>query len=293
MVIHKSHEYIKYLSKKDSKAVEKLNRSICEKHGIIGNIFYSKTSGLFEVLSLADVAIRGIYYKIRFCSTGYETCSSKQSILRGNIKDYLHKSLYGVASYGSEYPEIQRKYPKLCKVAVSRWNGILRRIFDTNDVGYCRYGGAGVKLCDEWLIFSNFFNDIKTKLENSDLVEEFIKGNLHIDKDILQINIPSNKRIYSKDTVSFVTKSENNHYRDMDVVGKKNSNYFIVSIDGIETVQRNIRKYARERNLDSRRICEALLNIRAFKDSRYKFRYPTNEEIMLIDSGILNIGDII
>ena len=144
-----------------------------------------------------------------------------------------------------------------------------------------------------WLVFSNFFYDIKEILEKYKLIDEFISGSLHIDKDILQEDIPANKRIYSKNTISFVTKEENNKHRDTDRIALKNSNYFISKMHGIETLQQNIRKFGRENGIDSRRICESIKYQKPLRHTNYQFRYPTKNELILIDEGKLVPGDVI
>lgn len=287
ITIHKSKKYIKYLNSINKNIVKELNVKKYKKNGLLGNIFYSKTSGLFKVMSIDISSTRPIYYNIKFCDTGYETKAIKFNILRGTIKDYMSKSLYEIASYGKDYIYIQKLYPELCKILVSRWNCLLRRIYDKNDINYNRYGGSGVKISSDWLVFTNFFNDVKYLLEKENILNEFIDGKLHIDKDILQNNIPNNKKIYSKETISFVTKIENNMYRNTDMIANKNSNYFIAEIDGIRLLKRNIRKFARDNNLDSRRICECIKNNKPLKKLNYRFRYPTSDEMNMITSGKL------
>lgn len=39
-----------------------------------------------------------------------------------------------------------------------RWCGILQRLNNPNAKGYHRYGGRGIKICDEWKEFINFYN---------------------------------------------------------------------------------------------------------------------------------------
>jgi hypothetical protein len=40
------------------------------------------------------------------------------------------------------------------------WLGIKKRCFNKNDKNYDRYGGRGIKLCERWLDFMNFYNDM-------------------------------------------------------------------------------------------------------------------------------------
>lgn len=40
------------------------------------------------------------------------------------------------------------------------WAGILRRCLNSNFSGYKYYGGRGIKVCDRWLKFENFYEDM-------------------------------------------------------------------------------------------------------------------------------------
>ena len=36
------------------------------------------------------------------------------------------------------------------------WNGMKQRCNDPNSIAYHRYGGRGIRVCDEWLSYTNF-----------------------------------------------------------------------------------------------------------------------------------------
>ena len=41
------------------------------------------------------------------------------------------------------------------------WKGMKQRCYNPNNAKYYRYGAGGIKICDRWLDFENFFNDNK------------------------------------------------------------------------------------------------------------------------------------
>ncbi len=43
------------------------------------------------------------------------------------------------------------------------WRAMLGRCNNPNDEKYARYGGRGIKVCQEWHQFSNFFNDMGSR----------------------------------------------------------------------------------------------------------------------------------
>lgn len=40
------------------------------------------------------------------------------------------------------------------------WQGMLNRCRNNNDIGYERYGGRGITVCDRWMRFANFYEDM-------------------------------------------------------------------------------------------------------------------------------------
>jgi hypothetical protein len=51
------------------------------------------------------------------------------------------------------------KYKSL-KTIRNIWNGMKRRCYDTKDKAFHNYGGRGIKVCDRWHVFENFYNDL-------------------------------------------------------------------------------------------------------------------------------------
>lgn len=44
--------------------------------------------------------------------------------------------------------------------AYKAWSGMLQRCGNPNGRGYYRYGGRGIRVCEEWKQFENFFRDM-------------------------------------------------------------------------------------------------------------------------------------
>lgn len=40
------------------------------------------------------------------------------------------------------------------------WGGMIQRCLNKNNPAYKNYGGRGIKICDRWLTFENFFEDM-------------------------------------------------------------------------------------------------------------------------------------
>jgi hypothetical protein len=44
--------------------------------------------------------------------------------------------------------------------AYDSWRSMIGRCYNPNDTSYSKYGGAGVRVCEPWLKFVNFFKDM-------------------------------------------------------------------------------------------------------------------------------------
>ena len=77
--------------------------------------------------------------------------------------------------------------------------GILKRCYDKNNKGYKFYASKGVTVCDRWLCFEYFLEDVVT-LDGYDS-ELINKGHaIELDKDILCDKLNISPKIYSKET---------------------------------------------------------------------------------------------
>lgn len=73
------------------------------------------------------------------------------------------------------------------------YRGMLNRCNNPNSTGYENYGGRGIKVCDRWLTFNNFIED---------MFPSFQEG--------LQLDRTDNDKDYSPDNCKWVTSSQQN-----------------------------------------------------------------------------------
>lgn len=84
------------------------------------------------------------------------------------------------------------------------WIDMLRRCYNTKNKNYSQYGGKKVKVCDEWLSFSNFK---KWFDENYRFDLEKQGFRIELDKDLLG----KNSKVYSPETCIFLPHNVNSH----------------------------------------------------------------------------------
>lgn len=278
MLIHKTREYIKFL-----------NKYIVKNDGLIGSILYSNTCGKFIVLERCKKENNHYLFKVKFLDTQEIYTCRKDLLLNGEIKDYMAKTIHGVACLGKDYLLIREKDPLLCKKVFKRYKSMIERCYYNKDSSYKFYGAIGIKVDPRWLNFYNYYEDI-TNLDNFDR-DRFISKELIIDKDIKQINIPHNKRIYSKDTVTLISEKENLNYRNLDNCGKTTANnyskYFAMIDEEYISYHKNICKFARETNINESSIRDSIHGRTNIVHNRYKFRWLTNDEKEKIEKNIL------
>lgn len=122
----------------------------------------------------------------------------------GNTKDVLLRSLRsgGTTSCGCAQKEAVSLLMKTHGLSKTRqyqiWENVVARCTNPNSPSYLNYGGKGVTLCDDWKIFSNFWEDMQdTYQENLTLDRIDVKGG------------------YSKDNCRWVDSSVQGYNKDI------------------------------------------------------------------------------
>lgn len=127
---------------------------------------------------------------------GYKNRSTYLRFTSGMIKNNFYPSVSNIGYIGdttvcTHEGKIKRAYDV--------WQHMIKRCYNDHSKRYCRYGGRGVKVCEEWHNFQNF-----EKWYNENYYE--IKGEIiELDKDILI----KNNKIYSQNTCLFVPQKIN------------------------------------------------------------------------------------
>lgn len=78
----------------------------------------------------------------------------------------------------------------------TKWSGMKRRCLNKNDKSYKRYGGAGVTVCEKWLKFEGFLEDMESGF-----------------RDGLSIDRIDNSKGYSKENCRWIELSQQSRNR--------------------------------------------------------------------------------
>jgi hypothetical protein len=213
----------------------------------VGCSYYNNSGQKYTIISLGSKNKSGNQkYLIRFELSGYEKEVEKVEIKRGKIKDKFSPSVFGVGILGDlKMVDYKREY--------SVWRGMLERCYDPKCQAYSGYGGRGVKVCERWLTFKNFLEDIE-KIEgfNRDL---FNKGEIFLDKDIKQQNKNPCDKIYSLETCKFVSFEENNAVRNNE---HRKISFIAISPEGNIFEVQGLKEFCRNNNLTRTAVAQCL-----------------------------------
>ena len=119
-------------------------------------------------------------------------CGKEKVICVSNVKSENTKSCGCLLKSGN------RLKHKMTKTKIYNiWSLMKSRCLNKNDQSYKNYGGRGIKICQEWLNFENFYEDMGDKPQN---------------KSLDRINNNGN---YCKENCRWATrKQQNNNKRD-------------------------------------------------------------------------------
>lgn len=154
-----------------------------------------------------------VYYKC-ICDCGNITISPANSLKGGKSRSCgcLQKEKVGSVN-GHTYRNGLSTTPLYIK-----WKGMRQRCYNPKDKEYSGYGGRGIKICDRWLDFENFYNDM---IDSYNQELEKYNG----DKSKVTIDRKDVNGDYSPDNCRWLTLQEQNRNRRttkfVEVYGKR------------------------------------------------------------------------
>ena len=174
-----------------------------------GRIYHTRNCGDLEILGEViyvkphTLTTHGRWFMVRFINTGYTMVAELHAIANGAVKDRLIPIVANVGYLGSNICLQDEGVMPIYRT----WNDMIHRCYDPTDRDYKYYGGIGIKVAPEWFNFTTFLNDVKQLpgYENKILYPD----QYQFDKDYLQMNVPKEQRIYSKETCMWISKFDN------------------------------------------------------------------------------------
>ena len=199
-----------------------------------GSIYRSNNCGDFVIVK--DEGKTAV--TVRFVDTGYEAVFQRSHVVRGTIKDRMHRSVLGIGYRGEgPFSGWENNKPTGAYIA---WRGMLERCYSS---GYqaLRPTYTGCTVDPVWHNFQNF----------AEWYESNHKDGLHVDKDI---KVDGNK-VYSPKTCLLVSAEENN-------IKAHAKHYKLVSPSGVITNIYNMAEFARKNGLSDKNLSAVWLGKR-------------------------------
>ena len=172
---------------------------------IFNTVMHSKSFGdfipLYESQPLYDT--NGSYLSrmitVKFVDTGTIDTFRLTNVLTGEIKDVYRPNICGVACIGHVQIPTDTKIYDL-------FYDMIGRCYNPKRIEYSYYGARGITVCQRWLCFENFLEDVK-HLPNFDIW--YSGADYQLDKDTLQQGVPDNQKVYSPTTCMFINRLDN------------------------------------------------------------------------------------
>lgn len=101
------------------------------------------------------------------------------------------------------------------------WSAMKRRCYNANALDYARYGGVGVRVCDEWV--NDFDAYFKWCMANG------WKKGMNIDKDLIPKKLGIPALLYSPEMCSVITNKENQNNRKNNLIVECNGEWLTLS----------------------------------------------------------------
>lgn len=201
------------------------------------SIWESNQYGSFSIIGRFDRT----HLYIQFVDTGAIYVRHTSSITIGNVKDLYSPKVYNKGFIG------EGKYGSTShKTLYNRWTAMLQRIYSDSD-RYPTYNDCEVD--EDWHNFQNFARDIEQLMREKGINN---LDDYQIDKDIKSKDV----KIYSKETVSLVTKTENVKEMHSRV---HNTVYIAKNITTGEEIEfTNRAEFAREHNISASNISKVV-----------------------------------
>ena len=129
---------------------------------LIGHSF-----GLLTVISLHSIGKRGCYYWNVSCKCGNTSVMSTERLVSGTRR-----------SCGCIYTVSIKKHGMKGSSTWNSWVSMKSRCLKEKDKDFKRYGGRGITVCDRWLRFDNFLDDMGVKPSSEYTIDRiYVNGN--------------------------------------------------------------------------------------------------------------------
>lgn len=198
-----------------------------------GSIWETRKCGKCEIVGLLEKHNNYHVYIVKF-DDGTLIKARHSNIKNGTVNNPYSKNICGVACSG-RIKSVGNNF------LYKHWQQMIYRCYDKKHISFKNYGARGIKVCNRWLCFEYFLNDI-TNMEG---YEKLKNGHLY------QIDRIDNNENYSLNNCHIVSCKDNSRNRRNNVFIKVKRNGVIEDIGHLIDISN---KYNLSRTTIKRRI---------------------------------------
>jgi hypothetical protein len=129
-------------------------------------IFVSVGERFGRLVVLEELSINGVGRLRCLCDCGNETTPTTSNVYKGFTKGCGCRIKVGHQSHGMRNTREYRS-----------WNMMTQRCSNKNNHAFKNYGGRGIRVCAEWLIFENFYKDMGPRPTDTSIDRIDVNGN--------------------------------------------------------------------------------------------------------------------
>lgn len=166
-----------------------------------GSIWPTKNYGNITIIGFIGRKVGKTFFVVEF-EDGTRVIADQSNIKNGMVKNpYKYGSVCGVGCLGCQNSH---------HFLYAHWNQMLHRCYDKSHIRYKDYGGRGIKVCQRWLCFEYFVEDI-SKIDDYELLKNGRK---------FQLDRIDNNGNYEPENCRIVSASTNNKNKRDSVIAK-------------------------------------------------------------------------
>lgn len=158
-----------------------------------GSVWNTKKCGKCKIIGLLEKHKNYHVFLVQF-EDGTLVKTRNTNLKTGSIKNPYYKSVCGVACLGNA----SSKHP-----LYEHWKQMINRCYNPEHVSYQNYGDRNIKVCDRWLCFEYYLEDI-VNYENYELL---------LDGHSFQIDRKDNDKNYDYENCHVISCKQNSRNR--------------------------------------------------------------------------------